>query len=171
VTNPSDIAAAGSAPRQFFAGAIGMAEIGVGRDDGQLRTFVGSCVGVAIYNRRRKLAGMAHVMLPESKGRKTQPGKFADTAIPELLRQLGALCRGEPVRWSAKLAGGAKMFAFQSGMTIGDQNVAAIEQLLGQLDIPILAKCCGGEQGRRIALDVATGTMTVETMGAEPQRF
>ena len=148
-----------------------MGEIGVGRDDGQLRTFVGSCVGVAIYNRRRKLAGLAHVMLPESKGRESQPGKYADTAIPELLKQLGGFCRGETVGWSAKLAGGAKMFAFQSGLTIGDQNVAAIEKLLSELDIPILAKCCGGEQGRRIALDVATGTMTVETMGTEPQRF
>ncbi len=148
-----------------------MGEIGVGQEDGLLRTFVGSCVGVAIYNRRRKLAGMAHVMLPESKGRENQPGKYADTAIPEMLRQLGGLCRGEPVRWSAKLAGGAKMFAFQSGMTIGDQNVAAIEEILRGLDIPVLAKCCGGEQGRRIAIDVATGTMTVETMGAEPQRF
>lgn len=148
-----------------------MGGIGVGHDDGLLRTFVGSCVGVAIYNRRRKLASLAHVMLPESRGRSSQPGKFVDTAIPEMLRQLEKLCGGESVRWSAKIAGGAKMFAFQSGMTIGDQNVAAIEQILAQLDIPILAKCCGGEQGRRIALEIATGTMTIETMGAEPQRF
>lgn len=171
MTIPPDTAATSPTDRRFFAQAIGMGEIGIGQADGLLRTFVGSCVGVAIYSRRRKLAGLAHVMLPTARTPSSQPGKFADTAIPEMLRRLEQHCRGETVRWSAKIAGGAKMFAFPSGITIGDQNVAAIEQILAELDIPILAKCCGGDQGRRIALEVATGTMTVETMGAEPQRF
>lgn len=148
-----------------------MGELGVGQTDGLLRTFVGSCVGVTIYNRRWKLAGLAHVMLPESRGQNSQPGKFADTAIPEMLRQLEKLSGGKKIRWSAKIAGGAKMFAFQTDTTIGDLNVAAIERILAKLDIPILAKCCGGKQGRRIAVEIATGTMTVETIGAEPQRF
>ena len=148
-----------------------MGELGVGQTDGLLRTFVGSCVGVTIYNRRWKLAGLAHVMLPESRGQNSQPGKFADTAIPEMLRQLEKLSGGKKIRWSAKIAGGAKMFAFQTDTTIVDLNVAAIERILAKLDIPILAKCCGGKQGRRIAVEIATGTMTVETIGAEPQRF
>lgn len=148
-----------------------MGELGVGQTDGLLRTFVGSCVGVTIYNCRWKLAGLAHVMLPESRGQSSQPGKFADTAIPEMLRQLEKLSGGKKIRWSAKIAGGAKMFAFQTDTTIGDLNVAAIERILAELDIPILAKCCGGKQGRRIAVEIATGTMTVETIGAEPQRF
>lgn len=148
-----------------------MGELGVGQTDGLLRTFVGSCVGVTIYNRRWKLAGLAHVMLPESRGQNSQPGKFADTAIPEMLRQLEKLSGRKKIRWSAKIAGGAKMFAFQTDTTIGDLNVAAIERILAELDIPILAKCCGGKQGRRIAVEIATGTMTVETIGAEPQRF
>ncbi|NBS32336.1 MAG: chemotaxis protein [Planctomycetia bacterium] len=168
---PPDITATSTTDRRFFAEAIGMGELGVGQTDGLLKTFVGSCVGVTIFNRRRKLAGLAHVMLPESRGQSSQPGKFADTAIPEMLRRLEKFCGGETVRWSAKIAGGAKMFAFQADTTVGDLNVAAIEHILAELDIPILAKCCGGKQGRRIAVDVATGTMTVETIGAEPQRF
>jgi chemotaxis protein CheD len=169
VAIPPETPSSPTSDRRFFSGAIGMGEIGSAHDTGVLRTFVGSCVGVALYNRRLKIACLAHIMLPESKGRSSQPGKFADTAIPEMLRQLKQLSHGQTVRWSAKMAGGAKMFAFQSGMTVGEQNILAVEQILGNLDIPLLGRCCGGTQGRRIALDVATGTMTIETMGGNPE--
>ena len=93
-------------------------------------------------------------------------GKYADTAIPEMLRLLGDLADGASLRLSAKMVGGAKMFAFQSGMTIGDQNVAAIDAILDRLGIPVLGRDCGGERGRRISFDVATGELTVEALGA-----
>lgn len=151
---------------RFHAGALGIGEIGVARESGTLRTFVGSCVGLAIYDRRRHVAALAHIMLPDSKGTGEPLGKYADTAVPEMLRLLGDLADGAALRLSAKMVGGAKMFAFQSGMTIGDQNVAAIDAILDRLEIPVLGRDCGGERGRRISFDVATGEMTVEALGA-----
>ena len=71
---------------RFHAAALGIGEIGVGRDQGQLRTFVGSCVGLALYDRRIRIAGLAHIMLPDSQGAGTPAGKYVDTAIPEMLR-------------------------------------------------------------------------------------
>lgn len=149
----------------FHANAIGMGEIGVAQGAGSLRTFVGSCVGLAIYCQREKLAGLAHIVLPDSKGKGEPAGKYADTAIPEVIRLLEDLAGKRSLRLSAKLVGGAKMFAFQKGITIGDQNVAAVERILGDRGIPVLARCCGGEKGRRISLDVGTGAIRVETMG------
>jgi len=171
VTIPADGPTKTASEQKFFASAIGMGEIGVASDGEMLRTFVGSCIGVAIYNRRRKVAALAHIMLPQANGQTEQPGKYADTAIPEMIRQLNKLCHEEPTRWSAKIAGGAKMFAFQSGMTIGDQNVAAAEKILNELDIPVLASCCGGEQGRRLCLDASTGMLVVESMNASPRQI
>jgi chemotaxis protein CheD len=171
VTIPADGPTKTASEQKFFANAIGMGEIGVASDGEMLRTFVGSCIGVAIYNRRRKVAALAHIMLPQANGQTEQPGKYADTAIPEMIRQLNKLCHEEPTRWSAKIAGGAKMFAFQSGMTIGDQNVAAAEKILNELDIPVLASCCGGEQGRRLCLDASTGMLVVESMNANPRQI
>lgn len=150
---------------RFHANSLGIGEIGVGRESGQLRTFVGSCVGLALYDRRKRIASLAHIMLPDSKGIGTPVGKYADTAIPEMLKQLESLAQGEPLRLSAKMAGGAKMFSFQSGLTIGDQNVAAIEAILGRLGIPLLARECGGERGRRLSFDIASADMTIETLG------
>lgn len=150
---------------RFHENALGIGEIGVAHDSGVLRTFVGSCVGLALYDRRRHIAALAHIMLPDSKGSGEPLGKYADTAIPEMMRLLGNLADGSALRLSAKMVGGARMFAFQSGMTIGDQNVAAIDAILDRLGIPVLGRDCGGERGRRISFDVSSGEMTVETLG------
>jgi chemotaxis protein CheD len=167
---PTDSTVAIAADSRFHAGAIGMGEIGVARGDGQLKTFVGSCVGLALYDRKQRVAGLAHIMLPDSKGQGTPPGKYADTAIPETLRLLRALTADIALRPAAKIVGGAKMFAFQTGMNIGEQNVAAVERLLADLDIPIIGRLCGGDQGRRITLDVASGQITVESIGSPSQQ-
>jgi len=158
---PANNSSGGGAP----PAAIGMGEIGVARDGGVLRTFLGSCVGLALYDRRRKIAGLAHVVLPDSRGQGNQPGRYADTAIKELLTRLRELAQGEPLQVTAKLAGGAKMFGFQTGVTVGDQNVRAIEQLLSAEGIAIIGRCCGGEHGRRMSLDVASGIVTIQTVG------
>jgi chemotaxis protein CheD len=165
VTQPTTNAARSGG---FHGASIPMGEIGVARDNGTLRTFLGSCVGLALYDRRRKIAGLAHVVLPESRGQRLQLGKYADTAVQELLRLLREMANGEPIQVTAKLAGGAKMFGFQSGVTIGDQNVQAIESLLSAEGITIVGRCCGGEHGRRMSLDVASGTVTIQTVGITP---
>ena len=146
---------------------VGMGEIAVARDNGVFRTVLGSCVGLVLHDRRRRIGGLAHIVLPDSHGRGCPAGKYADTAVPEMLRQLRALADGEPLRLTARLAGGAKMLPFQTGLTIGDHNVQAIERLLAVEGIVIVARCCGGERGRRLRLDVSSGSVTIETVGGE----
>lgn len=136
------------------------------RENGLLRTFLGSCVGLALYDRRLRVAGLAHVVLPDSSGRGTPPGKYADTAVPAMLEELAKLTRGERLRPTARLIGGAAMFTFQSGTPVGEQNVAAIERILRDLGIPVAGRDCGGDRGRRMTLEVASGLITVESIGA-----
>jgi chemotaxis protein CheD len=146
-----------------------MGELAVCQKGECLRTLLGSCLGVALYDRRLKLGGLVHVVLPQSPGPSELPGKYADTAIPELLRQMRLLARGEPLRTVAKLAGGANMFNSSGSLaTIGEQNIKAVERQLEEWKIPVLARHLGGEQGRRMLLDSATGLVTVEIAGLEP---
>lgn len=144
--------------------------LATGRERGSLRTFLGSCVGLALYDRRRHLAGLAHIVLPDSAGTGTPPGKYADTAVPALLAELTALASGERPRLTARLIGGAKMFAFQSGPAVGDQNVEALEKLLDAAGIPVVARDCGGGKGRRMTLDISSGQITIESVG-NPTKF
>ena len=150
-------------PRSGDPVAIG--QIGIAAGGGVLRTFVGSCVGLVLHARSKRAAGLAHVMLPASNGRGTPPGKYADTAVAETLRLLCEAAGEQSLSCTAKLVGGATMFAFQSGTPIGEQNVLALERILGDLGIPITGRICGGRHGRRLAVDVVTGTVTVETAG------
>ena len=147
--------------------SIRMGEMAVAKDDGVLRTLLGSCIGVALYDRAHRVAGLAHVVLPTSQGIPTLPGKFMDTAIPALLDKMAQLV-GRAVEPTARIAGGANMFATEVVRTIGLQNIEASDRILGDLGIPIVGRHCGGEKGRRIALDAESGVITIEVVGKDP---
>jgi len=134
---------------------------------GVLRTLLGSCVGLALYDRKHKVAGLAHIVLPASRGPTGLPGKFVDTAIPLLIRDMEQLA-GATLNPIAKIAGGASMFSTSAERTIGLQNIEASEQWLNRLRIPIMARHCGGDSGRRMSLDTRTGRVVVEIVGFDP---
>ena len=110
-------------PRSSDSVAIG--QIGIATGSGVLRTFVGSCVGLVLHARSKRAAGLAHVMLPASNGKGTPPGKYADTAVAETLRLLCEAAGEQSLSCTAKLVGGATMFAFQSGIPIGFSGISA----------------------------------------------
>jgi chemotaxis protein CheD len=66
------------------------------------------------------------------------------------------------------MAGGASMFSTTVAANIGLQNIESCEQMLGGLGIPIVAKHCGGEQGRRMSQDTANGKVVIEIVGQDP---
>jgi chemotaxis protein CheD len=156
-----------STPRTIPSAPIRMGELAVLESRGVLRTLLGSCVGIALYDRRRRVGGLAHVVLPESRGNTEFPGKFVDTAIPALIAEMEALIAG-PLRLSARIAGGASMFATSGAHRIGDLNIAASETQLKATRIPIVGRNCGGSKGRRMSLDVATGVVRIEIVGCDP---
>ena len=145
-----------------------MGAFGVAHDGGILRTLLGSCVGLVLYERRLKIGGLAHVVLPKAPaGHSGTPGKFVDTAVPALIRKMEELADGAAFQWCAKLAGGANMFSTAAANTIGEQNIEAMERVLQELRIPVIARHLGGEQGRRMTLDTVTGAVTIDVVGAE----
>lgn len=130
---------------------------------------LGSCVGVVIFDLQKKIAGLAHVMLPDSAiGKKDNLNiyKYADTAVDSLIDQLHK--RGvRKNALQAKLAGGAEMFQFNASssmMRIGPRNVEAVEEKLNQNKIPIISSDVGGNCGRTIEFDPISGKLKVRTV-------
>jgi chemotaxis protein CheD len=144
-----------------------MGEMSVAAKGGKLRTLLGSCVGLALYDRRWRVGGLSHIVLPQARGKTDRPGKFVDTAVPHLIEEMRKLADGD-LDLTAKLAGGASMFSTTVAGNIGRQNVEACEQLLGQLGIPLVGKHCGGEQGRRMSLCTDDGKVVIEIVGQDP---
>ncbi len=149
---------------------IGMAEVCAAKDPAVLVTLgLGSCVGVCLYDRTKKVIGMAHVMLPSSTEIKnnSNKAKFADTAIEILVDDMVNLGANRG-RITAKIAGGAQMFAFKSAndlMKIGERNVEAVRQELKRQRISIIAQDVGGNYGRTIEFSSENGDLSIKTIG------
>jgi chemotaxis protein CheD len=152
--------------------SVAMGQWAVAAAPARIRTLLGSCVGVVLYDRAAKLGGLAHIVLPSSRGGIDHPGKYADTAIPAMIADLERRLEGKArPRLIAKLVGGANMFQIDpslrdnSVLNIGQQNQQAIERILGDLTIPILARDLGGTCGRRLTLDTVSGIVTIKVPG------
>lgn len=149
---------------------VGMADLNVASGGAVLRTSgLGSCVGVTLYDPVTKVAGMAHIMLPSSdiaREGQLNVAKYADTAVPELIRRVLA-AGAEQRRLVAKMAGGAQMFSFAGGsdtMRIGPRNVESTKLALQQAGIPLVAEDTGANYGRTVELDSATGILLVRSV-------
>jgi chemotaxis protein CheD len=129
---------------------------------------LGSCIGLAIVDRTAGVAGLAHIVLPESSDRRNQVGKFADTAVPELIarmREAGAVER----RFETAIAGGARMFEMSGGLDIGARNEAAVRSALAGARVPLKAAKTGGTIGRTLMVTVSDLTVTVRAAGERPE--
>ena len=154
---------------------VGMADLKIALPpDGLITMGLGSCVAVALRDPVTKIGGMVHVMLPDStaiRGDHLNPAKFADTGIAELIGLMEAK-GARRTRLTAKLAGGATMFAVSSksdwGM-IGKRNVESCRKILAGLRIPVLAESTGENYGRTVTFYPETGEYHVKAVGKELQ--
>ena len=149
---------------------IGIGELKATKESGcGLKTMaLGSCIAVVMMDPVQKAIGMVHVALPDSSIERvkalTQPGYFADTAIPALMMQmagLGSDARGQG--FIVKLIGGATMLDPSGVFNIGKRNLLSCRKLLWQLKLPILAEDTGGEISRTVEVDQSSGKITISS--------
>lgn len=150
---------------------LGMADLMVMPAPVKLVTLgLGSCVGLVVFDTYAKVAGMAHIMLPDSRGLKgtEKVGKFADTAVPALLEEM--LKKGATrSHIKAKLAGGAQMFSLPGAsaefLTVGAKNVSETKAKLMKMGIAVIASDTGGNKGRTIEFSTSNWMLKVKTLG------
>ena len=128
---------------------IGIGEYRVGSFP-MITIGLGSCIGLTLYDPMLRVGAMVHIMLPESGGRVDRPGKYADTAVPLLVKELVALgCKNRSI--IARMVGGACMFEyFGTSLNIGERNAAKVRVLLAECHIQVGAEDVGGKVGRSV---------------------
>ncbi len=147
---------------------VGLGEFRVSGDTSTMLVCIGlgSCVGVCLYDARMKLAGMAHVVLPASRGSTvadTQDAKYADSGVPRLMERMRSLGAASS-RVTAKICGGASMLVSPGVSDLfhtGERNVVAVVQALEREGVRIVARDVGLHHGRTVKLFVATGAVVV----------
>ncbi|GGL43983.1 chemotaxis protein CheD [Sporolactobacillus putidus] len=150
---------------------VGLSEIKCAESPETLKTMgLGSCVGVILFSEKERSAGMAHVMLPDSSLARSDhfpPGKFANTAVPEMVRLLTREHGLSPGSLRAKIAGGAEMFKSYRPLpmgSIGKRNVAAVKKQLEIFHIPIVAEETGADYGRTIEFFTETCSLMIRAI-------
>lgn len=149
---------------------VGIADMNIVKAPHHIRTSgLGSCVGVVIYDEAKELAGLIHVMLPDSslaRGGTLNIAKYADTSVKEMVKQL--IQKGARQNMlKAKIAGGAQMFQFANTndmMRIGPRNVEAVKRELAALRIAIVGEDVGGNSGRTIEFNPKTSILNIRTV-------
>lgn len=146
---------------------VGISEFAVSDGGETMKSYgLGSCLAVALWDPGSGIGGMAHVMLPDGDERDDsdrKPGKFVDTAIRTMLRRIVEM-GGDYTSVEAKIAGGSDMFQFDSFEDgVGERNAEAARAELDKLGVPLVAEDVGGDRGRTVEFDAATGTLAITT--------
>jgi chemotaxis protein CheD len=149
---------------------VGVADMVVSNDpSAELVTYsLGSCLGITVYDPVKKVGGLLHIMLPESRIDAAKaisaPFMFVDTGVPRLFQgvyNLGA----ERHRVVVKVAGGAQLLDEKGIFNIGERNFLALNVLLTRNGYAIHARDVGGLSSRTLRMDLTTGKITIKPPG------
>ncbi|MEO7720204.1 MAG: chemotaxis protein CheD [Capsulimonas sp.] len=153
------------------------------RGDRLLAFGLGACIGLCLYDPKRSLAALVHIVLPQtlphaplrSPGKSSTPllGKCAETAVPHVLAEMYKN-GGSATSIRAAIVGGARIFTSSSPvgtpgsrLEIGPRNIIAVKEALALARIPLVAEEVGGRCGRTVTFEVETGRVLVRAIGAE----
>lgn len=126
-----------------------------------ISTVLGSCVAVALWDKKREYGGMNHFLYPlvRSPGQATaQFGNVAIKALVQLFLDEGS----QRKHLEAQIFGGAHRTESSSEeVEICQQNVAIGRQILARNKIPIVSEDVGGTKGRKIVYNTFTNDVAV----------
>lgn len=138
------------------------------KEPSKIKTLLGTCVAVCLFDKNLKIGGMNHFMLHEGSPDPTLRGKYATNAIPLLISDMLRL-GSQRVSLQAKIFGGAdNTTGFSTTSQIGMRNVEYAIQMLAEEKIPIVAQNTGGSLGRKIFFYTNTGSVYMKFLSSNP---
>jgi chemotaxis protein CheD len=128
-----------------------------------IKTVLGSCVAVALFDKKTGAGGMCHYLLPEAEegSESTKYGNIAVRYLIHKFREAGS--RKEDLE--ATIIGGAFIiFDEREIFFIGDRNVETASRVLKDAGIRVKAYNTGGEHGKRVLFDLAQNKLLIQSL-------
>ncbi len=151
---------------------VGVGDLKIAKSPKIIKTSLGSCVGVVLYDSVQKTGGMLHLMLPNCRDRNGKLSKYADTGIPMLLDLMINEAKATKSTLRAKIFGGAKMFTVNSDLfDIGKSNIVETKNILERIGIRLVASRLGGTKGHQISLDTDSGIVQSKIFGEKIEEY
>lgn len=134
-----------------------------------LQAYLGTCVGVAVFDKRAGVGGLIHLLLPEPLGSwgMDQPEKYATTGMPLFLRQLLNLGATRD-NMQAVVAGGALVGPLtprDMNLDIGGRTAENVYVALHNEGIAVDRAETGGFFTCRIELDMQRWDCSIQPAG------
>jgi chemotaxis receptor (MCP) glutamine deamidase CheD len=136
-----------------------------------IKTLLGSCIAVCLYDPVRAVGGMNHFLLPRGNGDGDDTARFGVHAMDRLI---GATMKagGDRRRFVAKVFGGANVLDVKiSVVNVAQRNIDFINTFLEEEGIPVLSKDVGGRYPRHLRFHTETGRAFVKRVRRLRQRL
>lgn len=135
---------------------LNLGELYVSKEPCVIHTLLGSCVSVALWDRRLNVGGMCHFVVAKYPKGKEKTNFYGDIALKNLLNEM-LLKNVKIPEMGAKIYGGANIYKeFSSGKKVGEDNIAVAEEFLKEKKIPVIHRDIGGNDPREILFDTKT---------------
>ena len=131
----------------------------IGSDKSAVKTVLGNCVSVCLWDTRLRFGGMNHFMYPMTKDKSKATAIFGNVATRTLIQKMGE-AGSNPKDIVAQIVGGAKLEKKKT-QDIGRENANIARQILLRENIEIKSEDIGGHLGRKVIFDVNNGHLMV----------
>lgn len=128
-----------------------------------IKTLLGSCVAVCLWDPRAHVGGMNHFLLPGThrEGPLEEPTRFGVHAMDRLIGEMLKL-GAEPRRFVAKVFGGARVLSWTGASgSIPDANVEFVRSFLARENYNVVATSVGGNTPRQVRFFTDSGRALV----------
>lgn len=135
-----------------------------GGPDDVIKTFaLSTCVGLIFYSMRKRVMGLAHIQLPNSRsmGAEDTPGRFADTAPGLLAHEMAQKFGVTPRELLISLYGGVDAKNDSDCFRIGEKNLATVKSVLRAMGLVYSDVDTGGQDSRTLVGYVSSGIVEV----------
>lgn len=136
-------------------------QLHVANEPMEIMTVLGSCIAVCLWDQKCRVAGMNHYLLPLWNGEGFKSLKYGNVSIKRLLDEM-IFNGADKSHIVAKIFGGATI-NLASSFSVGDRNISIAEDMLSDLNIPIVARDVGGVLGRKVIISSVDGSVYVKT--------
>lgn len=137
-------------------------DVHVSKSKMHLKTVLGSCIAVCLYDGKLKRGGMNHFVHAYSNGEK-KGNKYGDISMTELINSLlesGSSCTD----LIASVYGGASGHWNSSIEPPGSLNKKIALKILGDYGIPVISEDTGGCFGRTVIFNTESNEISVEKL-------
>lgn len=128
-----------------------------------LRTLLGSCVAITLWEPRRKIGGMCHYLLPSRARRHGEAldGRYGDEAILAMINAIEK-AGAKPSDFICHLYGGADTMPDRGvKLNVGERNIEQGWNLIDHFGFQVDGVDVGDNVPRTVSLDLRTGLVDV----------